>query len=47
MTQKIAATPTLEGKDAYHFLLEMQKPPSKKKIKMLKMIREKKMPILW
>lgn len=45
MAKKITPTPVLEGKDAVNFLLEMNKPPSKKKKELLNRIREKYEPL--
>jgi hypothetical protein len=47
MAKPIAPTPILEGEDAYHFLLEMAKPPSKEKKEMLERIKNKDYPILF
>lgn len=45
MAKKITPTPVLEGKDAVNFLLEMNKPASEKKKKMLDKIRKKHKPL--
>jgi hypothetical protein len=47
MAKPIAATPTLEGKDAVKFLLEMLEPPTEKERKMLEDIKAKYLPILF
>ncbi|MEL7671998.1 hypothetical protein [Methanobacterium sp.] len=45
MAKKITPTPVLEGKDAVNFLLEMNKPASEEKKKMLDKIRKKHKPL--
>lgn len=45
MAKKITPTPVLEGKDAVNFLLEMNKPASEEKKKMLDEIRKKHKPL--
>ena len=47
MAKPIAPTPILEGKEAYDFLMEMLKPSSDKKKRMLREIREKHLPDLF
>jgi len=41
MAKEIAPTPVLEGKDAYHFLLEMVEPASAEQKRMIEEIEKK------
>ncbi|GAB6056803.1 hypothetical protein HYG87_02105 [Methanobacterium alkalithermotolerans] len=46
MAKEIVPTPVLEGKDAYNFIMEMEKPASIEKKKMLDEIDKKNKPLL-
>lgn len=50
MAKPIAPTPTLRGKDAFDFLMEMYNEtvnPDPKRVEMLKRISEKDLPLLF
>ena len=50
MAKPVAPTPTLRGKDAFNFLMEMCNEtinPSPGRVEMLKKIREKDLPLLF
>jgi hypothetical protein len=47
MAKPIAPTPTLEGKDAYNFLMEMQRPATKEEKEMFERIKKMHLPNLF
>lgn len=46
MAKEIAATPVLEGRDAYNFLIEMDQPATTEEKDMLEKIEKKNLPLL-